>query len=137
MTASGNGKTELVKALIQAGSNLNDSNKRGVSSLFWAASKGHSQVCEVLLQAGAVVDASNVDGRTPLITGSDNLAVVEVLLQHNADMYHKTMSGNSALSRAAFMGKTNVVNLLITKATDAEMFKRMGCERALKEAKDM
>ena len=55
-SASGNGRTEVVKLLLDAGANVHANNNY---TLQWASYKGHTEVVKLLLDAGADVHANN------------------------------------------------------------------------------
>ena len=51
--ASSSGHLDVVRILINAGSNLDDVDKFGRSPLMWAAAGGYVKVVKLLLEAGA------------------------------------------------------------------------------------
>lgn len=56
--AAGEGRTDVVRLLIDRGANLNTMNKKGDSALEFAALKGHTDIVKILIDAGADVDAA-------------------------------------------------------------------------------
>ena len=62
------GRTSIVKALIAAGSNLeNKSNFRGVTPLHVATENGYIAIVNVLITSGANLESENIVGITPLL----------------------------------------------------------------------
>lgn len=56
-----------VAALLNAGCNPNQHNRKGVMPISAAAHKGDTHIMELLISKGAIVDALNVSGSTALI----------------------------------------------------------------------
>ena len=56
----------VVKALIEAGADVNKAANDGRRRCTWAAANGHEAVVKALIEAGADVNKANDDGRTPL-----------------------------------------------------------------------
>ncbi len=53
MMASANGHTEIVKALIAAGADVNAVSKDGYTAFKKASKKGHTEIVNALIAAGA------------------------------------------------------------------------------------
>ncbi len=68
LAASNDGSTEAVRALIDVGAPVDESEDDGTMALHWAAAAdpGHTQIVEALVAAGADPNARTLDGRTPL-----------------------------------------------------------------------
>ena len=90
------GRPDVVKALLQAGADVNKADNRGWTALMKTNMHGHTATVEVLLQAGADVDKVNDDGDTALIQASreGHTAIAELLLQAGADPDKATVRGN-------------------------------------------
>ena len=71
----------MVRLLIEAGSNVNTSDKWGYSPLHEAAIKGKADVCIGLLQSGANHNSKNTDGKTPLELAEGSARQVRVSLE--------------------------------------------------------
>ena len=64
--AAWNGHEAVVKALIEAGADVNKARDDGWTPLYTAASNGHEAVVKALIEAGADVNKADNDGKTPL-----------------------------------------------------------------------
>ena len=60
------GNLARVMDLIEAGANINDSNKKGTTALMLAARNDRLAICEYLLERGADVKAATTKGKTAL-----------------------------------------------------------------------
>ena len=71
-------------------------------------------MAELLLNNGAEIDKADNFGRTPLIWASfnNNLEVVNLLIEHQADVHMKTNGGVTALDYAREEGYTAVEKVL-------------------------
>lgn len=59
------GKTEIVRALLDAGANVNAATNRDWTSLHYAIQKGHAETAQLLIDRGADVTKKNNLGKTP------------------------------------------------------------------------
>eukprot|EP00982_Pelagococcus_subviridis_P015521 31407-Pelagococcus_subviridis.AAC.5 len=86
--AASNGHEAVVRALIEAGADVNKANDNGTTPLFIAAQKGHEAVVKALMEAGAVVNKADNHGGTPLHGTARNghEAVVKALVDAGADV---------------------------------------------------
>ena len=99
MLAAVEGHVEVVRRLIDAGSDING---EGWTALHYAAWKGHLEVCKLLMSKGAEIDARGPNGITPVmmaVRGGD-LETVKWLVWEVADLEVKTIDGATALSWA-------------------------------------
>lgn len=64
--ASSNGYTEVAKALIETGANLDTQTNEGRTALYIASFNGHTEIVKALLEAGADLTIQNNYGRTAL-----------------------------------------------------------------------
>jgi ankyrin repeat protein len=113
----------VVKALIQAGADVDKATKNGSTALMWASENGHAAIVEALLQAGADVDkAADSDGATALIMASQegHGAIVEALIQAGADIDKAADNGGTALVAASVAGHAAIVEALIQAGADVD-----------------
>ena len=71
MWAAGYGKTAVVKQLLDAKVNVNETDDIGYTALMLAIDTGHTEVVKLLLAAKADVNAKDKNGWTPLMSAAD------------------------------------------------------------------
>ena len=90
------GYDEIAALLINNGADVNLVNNYGTTALMAAARHDNYELCEVLLILGADINAQCIDGDTALFSAkmhcNDN--VVALLLNNQAQIYHRNQSGN-------------------------------------------
>ena len=123
MYAAGNGKTNIVKLLLDKGANIEAKNIYGSTALIIAAYNGHADVVTLLLAKGANIEAKDNDGNTALANvalsfGREDVNMVKLLLEKGANIDAKNKNGETALMLAAMEGRAAVVKLLLDKGTD-------------------
>jgi ankyrin repeat protein len=91
----GKGDAFGVRFELARGANPNLHNRRGLSVLQIAASKGLLLVVEALLDAGAEIDAQDPAGDTALhyAMAAEHQGVIDLLVQRHADVYAKNKAG--------------------------------------------
>ena len=100
-----------------------------VTPLIIAAHNGHGKSVKILLRFGAEIETRGTlkienevkEGCTPLwgAAAADHLAVVELLLEQNADVDGKTSTRSTPLRVAAHEGHLDVVRCLVESGADA------------------
>ena len=65
-TASLNGRTPIVKLLIDSGALVNITDKIGFTPLHFAAQEGHLDIARLLVNSGARTDATQIQGVMPI-----------------------------------------------------------------------
>ncbi|HUF47892.1 MAG TPA: ankyrin repeat domain-containing protein [Vicinamibacterales bacterium] len=117
--AARRGDIEAIRALVQAGADVNATQGDGLTPLHWAAERGDRALAEVLLHAGANVRAvTRIGDHTPLHVASrtGSASVVRVLLDAGADASQATTtSGVTPLHLAAASGSVEAVTALLDK----------------------
>lgn len=122
------GYVSIVRALIEAGANVNlgaEDNRE--TPLMIAASRtalkknkvyvgelGQVEVIKLLIEAGANVNAKTDEGWTALIAAANagSVEAVELLLKAGANAKHKTRSRETALNMALERGYQEIIQLL-------------------------
>ena len=86
--AGENVNEKCVKALIEAGADVNACSNKGNTALALAANKGHYGCLTLLIQAGADVNVSNADGVTALLRAVQikNAKCLKNLIEAGADV---------------------------------------------------
>jgi ankyrin repeat protein len=109
-----------VKLLLDRGAAPNATDKAGVTALMWAV----PDVAKVklLVAAGADVNAASKNlGRTPLLIAASfpgSVPVLQLLLDHGANIHAKDRRGMHALGRAALSADVDVVRFLVEHGCD-------------------
>jgi ankyrin repeat protein len=114
MVAAAFGTVDAMKLLIDAGANVNDSSKLGVTALHWCA--GDIRKVRLLLDHGAHVDARSQMGRTPLLVAAyTNGAseIVKLLAGKGADINTADTTGITPLIASANVNDAATAKLLI------------------------
>ncbi len=124
-TASGNGQLDIVRSLLDRGSDVNETNSRRMTALHVASIKGNGklEVAKLLIERGAYVNSRSKSGRTPLINASEsgNLEVTRLLLDHGADVNAQTRSRRTALHMASSVGHLHISRLLVERGADLDI----------------
>jgi ankyrin repeat protein len=114
LTAAEGGDKDSVRALLDEGSDVEETDSYGNTALIFAAANGHVGIIRILLAAGADVNASRKDGMTPLILGtfSAHADVVRTLLAAGASLDATDSLGMTALQWAKSKGITEIEHIL-------------------------
>lgn len=109
------GDADMVRALIEAGANVNAKDDYGYTPLHRAAGRSRVYIAGMLIEAGADVNASDIFGMTPLheaAINGDAGDVASVLIEAGADVNAKDDYGKTPLHMAAERGHADMVRLL-------------------------
>ena len=121
-TASKNGQLDVVRSLLDQGSDVNETSGIGRrrTALHAASVEGKLEVARLLIERGAYVNVRSRGGTTPLhyasVTG--NLELSRLLLDHGADLDARTRHGWTALHLASRTGRPRIVQLLVERGAD-------------------
>lgn len=121
----GKGNDDIVRALIAAGADLNDTNIAGVTAIHFAAlRRGNASIVVDLIEAGANVNVVSIDGWTPLIFAvmSGGVNIVRILLRAGAraDIGKTDVGGGGPLHLAAKNGDKEIVRLIIASGANLD-----------------
>lgn len=114
------GRPEIVRLLIDAGSDSNAATRYGIRPITVACQLGRATCVKHLLAADAEVNAELPGGETPLMTASrtGNADVVRLLLENKASVNAAERRGQTALMWAAAEGHADVIDLLVKAGAD-------------------
>ncbi len=123
LIAATTGNQQLLEDLLEE-SDVNCTNRDGVTPLFAASSNGHYNIVRLLLESWAQVDAADTKGRTALIAASFNghFNCVQLLLDKGADPLATDEQGVTALHAAVLRGSTDIVNALLDEEPELRDF---------------
>lgn len=110
---------DMLRLLIDGGSDVNIANEDGVTALFWGA--GDAEKVGLLLAKGAKVDVRTGLGRTPLLvaaTYAGNVEAVRLLLKAGAKPTDIDNFGETPLTSAAKRGDAQIALALIEAGAD-------------------
>ncbi len=121
MFAAAHGRVNIVKALLEAGADVNArSDVHDSTAVMLAAGNGHVDVVKVLLEAGADIEERDRAGRTTLAfaAGLDDVEIVKILLDAGADVNAKDGLGTTPLMWAVSEGQADIVKVLLDAGAD-------------------
>ncbi|MCB1144700.1 MAG: ankyrin repeat domain-containing protein, partial [Leptospiraceae bacterium] len=112
--ASGNGKIEIVKFLIQNNADVNSRSTYGDSPLHYASINGHLEIVKILIQNNANINAKNNLDQTSLHASvkGGQLEIVKILIKSNVD--YNFNKGKSIYVSALEGQNIEIFNLLIS-----------------------
>ena len=126
--ASSSGNLELVSLLIASGSSVDLRDNKGETPLMFAIDNGHSSTARFLLESGADVNQSFGSANClHLAAARPNSELIDILIQHKADVNAKGFTGATSLHYAAEFGTVAAIESLIaagvkTDAVDSNGF---------------
>ncbi|XP_046578270.1 ankyrin-1-like isoform X1 [Haliotis rubra] len=114
------GYLSTVEILCEAGSDVNVSNKYGVTPLYEAAMKGHNEVVRYLLSQGCELNKQDMYGVGPLHVASvfNNAEAVNMLITAGASIKQRDQSGRCAVHAAMEQGFADVVEVFLRHGVD-------------------
>ena len=119
------GNIEIVKALIKADADVNQSDNEGTTPLHVAASKGYKDLVKALIGADADVNQSDNEGTTPLHVAASKgyKDLVKALIGADADVNQSDNEGKTPLHVAASKGYKKIEKIFLK-----ESYKKMFLE---------
>lgn len=118
------GSVELVKALLDKGADARGLTKTKCTPLEIAAMNGHAQVVQLLLATQEGLETINwfceddEESSTALLSAAaaGYVEIVQILLDHGADVTAKSSRGFSVYDKACYSGSLDLVTLLLTRS---------------------
>ena len=109
------GHADVVRVLVKAGADVDQTDEGGFTALFIAIFRGETAIAlELLRVEGIDVETRALIGRTPLIlaSGLGLMGVVDRLIQKGADLTARDDVGRSALGWARALHRADVADFL-------------------------
>ena len=131
------GHSSVVKALIEAGADVNGQDEDGTTPLMKAAYRGDDQMAHELIRAGASVTAKNKKLQTALHLATSSRSwwahssVIKVLIEAGADINGQDEDGTTPLMQAAYKGHYYAVLELIRAGASVTAMNQQQKQRAL------
>jgi ankyrin repeat protein len=107
----------IATMLIERGANVNAVNRKGQAALLQAAQEGDADVVEVLLKAGADLNKADDDGLAPLSVAA-SARIATMLIERGANVNATNKLGQTALLIAGRKGRAGVVKALVQAGAD-------------------
>ncbi len=132
-----NGNRKIVRALLDAGAEVNARSDYGRTALMWLDEDATEELVWDLIAAGAKINLKDKEGDTALILAASwsQPEVLRALLNAGARVNAKNKEGETALMKAASVGDLESVNLLINSGAEINRKNNSG-ETALTLAED-
>jgi ankyrin repeat protein len=114
MRAASLGQIEVMKALIEAGAEVNKRNQSW-TPIMYAAWKGQTEAAKILIEKGALVNSPNKYGGTPLYVALDwgHVDTAFLFIQNGAELSVKEIEKQTLLMVAAKAGSAKLIRLLV------------------------
>ncbi|KAH8980600.1 ankyrin repeat-containing domain protein [Lactarius hatsudake] len=122
-TASQNGELDIVRSLLDRGTDINERSTFRATALDVASRYGKVEVVKLLIECGADVDSRDRAGLTPLITALQNgqFEVAQLLLDYGADVNVDTEGHHTALHLALSAARPEFVRLLLERGAKVDV----------------
>ena len=121
LEAASQGKTKIVKRLLDTHASTNFANAVGETPLMKACSLAEDgarpRITALLLAKGCNIDHQDSSRQTALMKAvqSQDKGLVKELLSHNADITLEDYEGNTALCHAAITGNTDIIKTILVE----------------------
>ena len=117
------GYTIVAKILLNAGADVNEKDKLGLTPLLVTcgkSTKGYKEIAEILVKKGAMINVRDTLGFTPLLLSlsGGTVDIASLLIEKGADVLACTRKGETALTLARKLDtaqSADIVELLISK----------------------
>ncbi|HEX5106551.1 MAG TPA: ankyrin repeat domain-containing protein [Pirellulaceae bacterium] len=133
--AAASGDSRIVKLLLHEGAEVNARDEEEYTALHSACAALSPLAVDLLLAAGADARAASKSGITPLLwaaaagegeaDAAAQLAIIEQLVKHGANLHATNADGQSALHFAASEGRLEVVEYLLKQRLSANAKDRL------------
>lgn len=109
MMTSLQGEKDLVKEILESGSDINLINDDGNNALWFACVSDDVEIVQLLIEAGINIDNININGSSALhyASSTGKYSIVKTLVEAGADILHQTPDDMNALDMAASLTVLN------------------------------
>jgi len=126
MWAAKSNHIDVIKALLHKGADVFRKDYHGSTAIMYACHEGHLRIVQLLLESyhkPEDLDQGNANGTTPLMWAckSGRFEIARSLISKGADVYKTDSDGENALMRAVRAGHEELVDLLLTRSTKANV----------------
>ncbi|VDI15764.1 Hypothetical predicted protein [Mytilus galloprovincialis] len=119
IVASKFGNHEVISFLLSKGLDINSSDLLGNTALVFACFFERLKSVEVLIKNSVDINKGNKYGHSPIIVASRiSQCVLKILIDNEASINQKDLSGRSALMHACITGNANAVEILFNNEVD-------------------
>lgn len=117
LEAAQTGDIGAIKALLDAGANVDARNDTGETAVRLATMNNQTEAVRILLEAGANPNIQTIHGNTPLIWACSEgyIEIVRQLLKHDANPVISNSQGYSPMSWAKEKRHTEIIDMLREK----------------------
>ena len=115
MVAAAENHIDIVNLMLEYGANVNIENVWGRTALHFASRYGFTDIVTTLVKNGAIVNANNDHSRQPPLFSAieyNHKDVVQVLLEHGADIKLKNGDNLTPLEYAEKLRKSEIAKIL-------------------------
>lgn len=114
------GSPEMARLLIEAGADLNTTNKDGTTPLYIAVFLEHEETAKALMDAGAKLAITDKDNVTPLhsAVAKEDLTIIMALINMGFDVNVKDQNNMTPLHAAVTKGDMEMTKALISAGAD-------------------
>ena len=112
---------EFLQAIIDHGADVNATNKKNVTALMLACTKGNAGAINILLNAGADPNIADNNGYTCLHYAADrdcSKETFQAIIAHGADVNARNKNNTATLMTACKKGNTAAINILMNAGAD-------------------
>lgn len=120
--------TKALRALLDAGAQVNTSSSKKWSPLHHAAYCGYQEAAALLLEHGADVDFRNDYDVSPFLRSckSDSPGTVGAILEYGGDIDDKDKNDDTGLHYAAYTGNSQTLQYLISRGLNVNAVNKEG-----------
>jgi len=123
LIASAEGFTDILRAWIDKGIDIKQSDESGRSALHYAVKNGHTDTVKFLIESGADLEQTDHADQTALslACAASHIDIIKLLIENGAGFTYLDKTHQTILHWAADNGHIDIVKLLIEKGIDLKI----------------